>query len=52
MLWRQVRGRPSVDFTYILHEAFMSADPKSAKKVWQFDCILALLVSSHVKFWW
>jgi len=44
-----VKLTPGVDFTNILCTAFTCADPKSAKKDCQLDCLFALLGSGSIK---
>jgi len=38
-----------VNFTNILCADFTHANPNSAKRYWQCDCVFALLGSAHVK---
>jgi len=37
------------EFTNVLRAAFEHKDPKSAKRHWQLDCLLAFLGSSYLK---
>ncbi len=41
--------RSGVNFIIILRSAFAHADPKSVKRHWWLDCLIALLGSARVK---